>query len=62
MPAMEQQLETLGAGVIYRVTADLVTRLPDQAAAANARVIRNEVSFEAVLPKLIGFLSCCLQA
>jgi hypothetical protein len=60
MSAMQRQLEVMGAAVIYRDSADLVAQLPNPQATANARAVRDIVTFEAVFPLLEQFLESCL--
>ena len=61
MPAMERHLETLGApAVCYRDPAELAERLPDPAASERAWAARAGATFEAVYPRLVGFIRSCL--
>jgi hypothetical protein len=60
LPAMQRQLEAVGAAVIYGDAADLVAQLPNPPAAAKARAVRETVTFEAVFPQLERFLATCL--
>ena len=61
MPAMQQQLEALGAGIIYRDIVEFSGRLPDAGAAAQARAVREAATFEAVFPQLLAFISRCVE-
>lgn len=60
MPAMQRQLEALGVALPYETAADLVGRLPSDAAGARAAAARETVTFEAVYPSLIAFIRSCL--
>lgn len=60
MPAMQRHLESMNAAVVYENLAELVERLPDTHAVAEALNSREAVTFESVFPRLISFLqSCC---
>jgi hypothetical protein len=63
LPALQEHLERLGAGVVYDPgagVADLVRRLPAPGAAAGALAAREAVTFEALLPHMEVFLEACL--
>ncbi len=61
MPAMERHLVALGAPpVLYRDPAELVDKLPDPAASDQAWAARTQATFEAVYPRLAGFIRACL--
>ena len=60
MPPLQSHLEALGCAVVYDDLADLVSRLPEPAAARAALEARHELTFEAIFPALEAFLRSCL--
>ena len=60
MPPLQQQLEALGAAIIYEDVSDLVDRLPDPDAADGAVAARESITFEALFPELEAFIRSCL--
>jgi hypothetical protein len=59
MPALQVHLEALHATVVYDDLADLVRRLPDNAAAEGAHAARESVTFEALFPRLMALIESC---